>query len=299
MVVVGDTYGRVRAMENGAGKRVTKAGPSTAVVLLGLGEVPAAGDILRVVPDEKTARAMIEDRRALQTSRPEGSGRATLEDLYRQIQAGQTKELRIIVKADVQGSLGAIEHALEQIQSDEVRINVIREGTGDISENDIMLASASDAIVIGFNTKLDSDARRSMESEGVEVRFYDIIYRLTEEMQAAVTGMLDARGDRGRRGPRRGAPDLPGRQDQRHRRAATSRTGASSAAAPRLPRRQAGTDRRGSHRVAAALPRRRPRGRHGLRVRHRPGELQRPGGRGHHRVLHAADGVPRRPGVGR
>jgi translation initiation factor IF-2 len=159
-------------------------------VLLGLGEVPAAGDILRVIPDEKTARAMIEDRRALQSGRPEGSGRATLEDLYSQIQAGQTKELRIIVKADVQGSLGAIEHALEQIQSDEVRINVIREGTGDISENDIMLASASDAIVIGFNTKLDSDARRSMESEGVEVRFYDIIYRLTEEMQAAVTGML-------------------------------------------------------------------------------------------------------------
>jgi translation initiation factor IF-2 len=190
VVVVGDTYGRVRAMENGAGKRVTKAGPSTAVVLLGLGEVPAAGDILRAVPDEKTARAMIEDRRALQTSRPEGSGRATLEDLYSQIQAGQTKELRIIVKADVQGSLGAIDHALEQIQSDEVRINVIREGTGDISENDIMLASASDAIVVGFNTKLDSDARRSMESEGVEVRFYDIIYRLTEEMEAAVTGML-------------------------------------------------------------------------------------------------------------
>jgi translation initiation factor IF-2 len=190
VVVVGDTYGRVRAMEDGAGKRVTKAGPSTAIVLLGLGEVPAAGDILRVVPDEKTARAMIEDRRALQTNRPEGSGRATLEDLYSQIQAGQTKELRIIVKADVQGSLGAIDHALEQIQSDEVRINVIREGTGDISENDIMLASASDAIVVGFNTKLDSDARRSMESEGVEVRFYDIIYRLTEEMQAAVTGML-------------------------------------------------------------------------------------------------------------
>ena len=214
---------------------------------------------------------MIEDRRALQTSRPEGSGRATLEDLYRQIQAGQTKELRIIVKADVQGSLGAIEHALDQIQSDEVRINVIREGTGDISENDIMLASASDAIVIGFNTKLDSDARRSMESEGVEVRFYDIIYRLTEEMQAAVTGMLTPEEIEVVEGHaevrqifRVGKTNVIAGL-LRHRRAHRARRRS------RLPRRQAGADRRGSHRVAAALPRRRPRGGHRLRVRHRPG----------------------------
>jgi len=110
-------------------------------VLLGLGEVPAAGDILRAVPDEKTARAMVEDRR-LSQARPEG-GRATLEDLYRQIQAGQTKELRIILKADVQGSLGAIMHALDQIQTEGVRINVLHEGTGDITDNDILLASAS------------------------------------------------------------------------------------------------------------------------------------------------------------
>jgi translation initiation factor IF-2 len=190
VVVVGDTFGRVRALESSAGKRVPKAGPSSAVVLLGLGEVPAAGDILRVVPDEKTARAMIEDRRAMQ-GRAETTGRATLEDLYRQIQAGQTKELRVIIKADVQGSLGAISHALEQIQSDEVRINVLREGTGDITDNDVLLASASDAVVIGFNVKLDSAARRTQEAEGVEVRLYDIIYRLTEEMQAAVTGMLE------------------------------------------------------------------------------------------------------------
>jgi translation initiation factor IF-2 len=190
VVLVGDTYGRVRALETSAGKRVPKAGPSSAVVLLGLGDVPAAGDILRVVPDEKTARAMIEDRRAMQ-GRPETTGRATLEDLYRQIQAGATKELRVIIKADVQGSLGAISHALEQIQSDEVRINVLREGTGDITDNDVLLASASDAVVIGFNVKLDPAARRTSEAEGVEVRLYDIIYRLTEDMQAAVTGMLE------------------------------------------------------------------------------------------------------------
>ncbi|MBA2489520.1 MAG: translation initiation factor IF-2 [Chloroflexi bacterium] len=190
-VVVGDTYGRVRAMEGSTGARVSNAGPSTAVVLLGLAEVPAAGDILRVVPDERTARQMIEQRQALVATRPEGTGRATLEDLYRQIQAGQTKELRIIIKADVQGSLGAIQQALDQLQGDEVRINVLHEGTGDITDNDILLAAASDAVVVGFNVKLDPAARRSAEAEVVDVRLYDIIYRLTEEMDAALKGMLE------------------------------------------------------------------------------------------------------------
>jgi translation initiation factor IF-2 len=191
VVVVGDTYGRVRAMENSIGARVDRAGPSSAVVLLGLSEVPAAGDILRAVPDEKTARAAIEERRSVATSRPEGSGRATLEDLYRQIQAGQTKELRIILKADVQGSLGAIRHALDQIEMDEVRINLLHEGTGDITDNDVLLASASDAIVVGFNTKLDATARRTAEAEGVDVKLYDIIYRLSEELDAALKGLLE------------------------------------------------------------------------------------------------------------
>jgi translation initiation factor IF-2 len=189
-VVVGETYGRVRALEDSHGRRVTKAGPASAVVLLGLGEVPSAGDILRVVGDEKTARSMVEAKRAAQ-SRQETSGRATLDDLYRQIQAGQTKELRIILKADVQGSLGAITNALDQIQTDEVKINVLHEGTGDITDNDVLLASASNAIVVGFNTKLDATARRTAEAEAVDIRLYDIIYRLTEEMEAALTGMLE------------------------------------------------------------------------------------------------------------
>ncbi len=189
-IVVGDTSGRVRALENSKGERVSKGGPSSALVLLGLAVVPAAGDVLRVVPDEKTARAMIEQRRA-SAARPEGSGRATLEDLYRQIQTGQTKELRLILKADVQGSLGAIRHAVEQVATDEVRINIIREGTGDISDNDVLLASASDAIVVGFNTKLDSTARRTAESEGVDVRLYDIIYKLTDDIDAALKGLLE------------------------------------------------------------------------------------------------------------
>ena len=161
-------------------------------MLLGLGEVPAAGDVLRVVADEKIARSMVEERRAAQTTRPEGHGRATLEDLYRQIQAGQTKELRIILKADVQGSLGAIAHALDQTPERRgASINVLRQGAGDITDNDILLASASDAVVVGFNTKLDPAARRTAEAEGVEVRLYDIIYRLTEDMDAALKGMLE------------------------------------------------------------------------------------------------------------
>jgi translation initiation factor IF-2 len=191
VIVVGETYGKVRALENALGKRVTRAGPSTPAVVLGLAEVPQAGDILRVVEDEKTARTMVEERRAASAARSEGGGRATLEDLYAQIQAGQTKELRIILKADVSGSLGAITHALQQLSEDEVRINVIHEAAGDITDNDIMLAAASNAIVVGFNTKVTDTARRAAEAEKVDVRLYDIIYKLTDDISAALKGMLE------------------------------------------------------------------------------------------------------------
>jgi translation initiation factor IF-2 len=192
IIVVGETFGRVRALENDMGKRVTKAGPSSAVVVLGLAEVPAAGDILRVVADEKEARTMVEARKAENAARTgDGSGRATLEDLYRQIQAGQAKELRIILKSDVSGSLGAITHALEQLDQDEIRLNVLLEGAGDITDNDIMLASASNAIVVGFNTKITDTARRAAEAEGVDVRLYDIIYKLTDDIGAALKGLLE------------------------------------------------------------------------------------------------------------
>ena len=192
VIVVGETYGKVRALENGAGKRITKAGPSSPAVVLGLADVPQAGDILRVVADEKTARNMVEERKAASSARSEGgSGRATLEDLYAQIQAGQTKELRIILKTDVSGSLGAITHALQQLSTDEVRINVLHEGAGDVTDNDIMLAAASDAIVVAFNTKVTDTARRAAESEKVDVRNYDIIYKLTDDISAALRGMLE------------------------------------------------------------------------------------------------------------
>ncbi len=192
IIVVGETFGRVRALENEQGKRVTKAGPSTPVVILGLSDVPMAGDILRVVGDEKEARTMVETRKAAAAAKGgDGSGRATLEDLYSQIQAGQAKELRIILKADVSGSLGAITHALEQLDQDEIRLNVLLEGAGDITDNDIMLAAASNAIVVGFNTKITDTARRAAEAEGVDVRLYDIIYKLTDDVGAALKGLLE------------------------------------------------------------------------------------------------------------
>ncbi len=192
IVVVGSTFGKIRALETAAGKRVSKAGPASAVVILGLADVPEAGDVLRVVADEKTARSRVEARKTAQTAR-EGAGgaRATLEDLYRQIQAGQAKELRIILKADVSGSLGAITHALDQLGSDEVKLNVLLEAAGDITDNDIMLATASDAIVVGFNTGITETARRAAEAEGVDVRLYDIIYKLTDDIDAALKGMLE------------------------------------------------------------------------------------------------------------
>jgi len=192
IIVVGETFGRVRALENDRGKRVKSAGPASAVVVLGLSEVPEAGDILRVVADDKAARTLVEQRKSeLAAKSGDGLGRATLEDLYRQIQAGQAKELRIILKSDVSGSLGAITHALEQLDQNDVRINVLHEAAGDITDNDIMLATASDAIVVGFNTSITETARRAAEAEGVDVRLYDIIYKLTDDIDAALKGLLE------------------------------------------------------------------------------------------------------------
>ena len=191
VIVVGETYGKVRALENALGKRITKAGPSSPAVVLGLADVPQAGDILRVVADEKIARTMVEERKAASAAGREGTGKATLEDLYAQIQAGQTKELRIILKTDVSGSLGAITHALQQLSTDEVRINVLHEAAGDVTDNDIMLAAASNAIVVAFSTKVTETARRAAESEKVDVRQYDIIYKLTDDISAALRGMLE------------------------------------------------------------------------------------------------------------
>ncbi|MFN8631856.1 MAG: hypothetical protein U0838_16525 [Chloroflexota bacterium] len=192
VVVAGNTFGKIKALENSAGKRIPKAGPASAAVILGLTDVPEAGDVLRVVKDVVVARDQVESRKnAAAAAAGGGSGRATLEDLYRQIQAGQAKELRIILKADVSGSLGAIDHALAQLSSEETKINVLLEAAGEITDNDIMLATASNAIVVGFNTGITETARRAAEAEGVDVRRYDIIYKLTDDIDAALKGMLE------------------------------------------------------------------------------------------------------------
>ncbi len=190
-VMVGNTYGKARALEDSTGKRIKSAGPSSAAVLLGLSSVPEAGEILRVVDSEKLARAQVEEKILAAEAKSESSGHTTLEDLYRQVQAGQTKELRIVLKSDVQGSLGAVVHALEQIENDEVRFSILLEGTGDITNNDVNLAAASDAVVVGFNVRIGGTAKAMAESERVEVRLYDIIYKLTEDMEAALAGMLE------------------------------------------------------------------------------------------------------------
>ena len=189
VVSVGRTWGRVRALNNAAGKRVKEAGPASAVEIIGLQGLPEAGDILRVVSDEKTARDAGEaaDRVA---AGADGQKVSSLEDISAQIKDSEVAELRVVLKTDVQGSLGAIRHSVERLNTAEVRINILREGAGDINESDINLASASDAVVIGFNTKLDAGAQRSVEATGVDVRIYDVIYKLTDDIGQALQGLL-------------------------------------------------------------------------------------------------------------
>jgi len=189
VVSVGRTHGRVRALSNAAGKRVKQAEPATAVEVIGLQGLPEAGDTLRVVADEKAARDAAE---AAETAAAGGEGRtvSTLEEVSAQIKDSEVAELRVVLKTDVQGSLGAIRGALERLNTSEVRINILREGAGDINESDINLASASDAVVIGFNTKLDQGAERSVEATGVDVRIYEVIYKLTDDVGQALSGLL-------------------------------------------------------------------------------------------------------------
>jgi translation initiation factor IF-2 len=190
IVSVGRTWGRVRALNNAAGKRVKEAGPASAVEIIGLQGLPEAGDILRVVADEKTARDAAEaaDRVA---AGADGQKVSSLEEISAQIKDSEVAELRVVLKTDVQGSLGAIRHSLERLNTSEVRINILREGAGDINESDINLASASDAVVIGFNTKLDAGAQRLVETTGVDVRIYDVIYKLTDDIGQALEGLLE------------------------------------------------------------------------------------------------------------
>ncbi|WP_223588497.1 translation initiation factor IF-2 [Neobacillus bataviensis] len=191
-IVVGNTYGRVRAMVNDLGRRVKEAGPSTPVEITGLNDVPQAGDRFVVFEDEKTARQVGEARAqsALAAQRGEKSI-VSLETLFDQLKQGEMKDLNIILKADVQGSAEAVAASLQKIDVEGVNIKIIHSGAGAINESDISLAAASNAIVIGFNVRPDANAKRAAEAEKVDVRLHRIIYKVIEEMESAMKGMLD------------------------------------------------------------------------------------------------------------
>jgi translation initiation factor IF-2 len=190
-VLAGTSYGRIRAMFDFRGRKLHKAGPSTPVQVMGLNDVPAAGDLFQVLPSEKEARQVANERK-MQAHLPQAAGpKATLEELFSRVQSGEEHELRLIIKADVQGSLEPIISELNDMKSDQIKINILHSETGNITDNDVMLATASKAILIGFNVTADPSARRLAETEGVSIRLYDIIYRMTEDIEKALKGMLE------------------------------------------------------------------------------------------------------------
>ncbi|ARD49334.1 translation initiation factor IF-2 [Sporosarcina sp. P33] len=191
-IVVGNTYGRVRAMVSDLGRRVKEAGPSTPVEITGLSDVPHAGDRFVVFKDEKTARQIGETRagEALQEQRVEKT-RVTLDNLFDQMKQGEMKELNLIVKADVQGAVEAMAASLMKIEVEGVNVKIIHTGAGAINESDISLAAASNAIVIGFNVRPDTNAKRAAEAEGVDIRLHRVIYKVIEEIESAMKGLLD------------------------------------------------------------------------------------------------------------
>ncbi len=191
IVVAGKAYGRMKAISDYKGKPVKKAGPSMPVAVMGLNAVPSAGDVFQVVGSEKEARVIVGERVDADKSQVQTAKKVSLEDLFASIQAGEVKELQLIVKADVQGSLEPIKVELEKLSEGEIGVNLIYAETGNIGENDVMLASASKAILVGFNVQADVAARRLAEKEGVSIRLYDIIYRMTEDIQKALKGMLE------------------------------------------------------------------------------------------------------------
>ncbi|UCC65127.1 MAG: translation initiation factor IF-2 [Anaerolineae bacterium] len=191
VLLVGEIYGRVRAMHDDKGRRIRRASPSEPVVVMGLSSVPTAGDIFQVVEDERTARAIAEKRAAERAERAARPVRLSLEEIFERFQAGEIKELNVILKADVQGSLEPIVDSLEDLGNEDLKIKILRHDTGNVNESDVMLAVASEAIVIGFNVTADAAARRAAEAEGVDIRLYRIIYKLIEDMDKALKGLLE------------------------------------------------------------------------------------------------------------
>ena len=189
-VVAGTSHGKLRAMLDYRGKATHKAGPSTPVRVMGLSEVPSAGDIFNVYPSDKEARAAADEHRTKLKEAPELAPKTTLEDIFDKFKAGEVPELRLVVKADVQGSLEPIINSLEDLNCEEIKINILHSGTGEITETDVNLAEASKAIIIGFNVSADPAIQRLADSKGVSIRKYEIIYRLIEDVDKALKGML-------------------------------------------------------------------------------------------------------------
>jgi translation initiation factor IF-2 len=191
VVVAGTAHGKLRAMSDYKGKPVKKAGPSMPVLVMGLNEVPSAGDLFQVVDSDREARHIVTERMNAAKEQAQSKKKVSLEDLFANVQSGEAKELNLIVKADVQGSLDPIVSELNKLGEGEIGVKVLYTETGNIGDNDVMLASASHAIVLGFNVQADVSARRLAEKEGVDIRLYEIIYRLTEDIEKALKGMLE------------------------------------------------------------------------------------------------------------
>jgi translation initiation factor IF-2 len=190
-IAAGTACGRIKAMFDFRGKRVLKAKPSTPIQIMGLSDVPAAGDVFQVYPSEKEAKAVVEERKLKTQAAISAIPKISLEELFDRFKAGEIQELRLIVKADVQGSLEPIRNSLNDLSKGDIKINILYAETGNVTENDVSLASASHAIVVGFNVQAEAPARRMAESERVSIRLYDIIYRLTEDIEKALKGMLE------------------------------------------------------------------------------------------------------------
>jgi translation initiation factor IF-2 len=191
ILIAGMTVGRVRTMINDKGQRLTEAGPSVPVEITGLRDAPNAGDIFNVVDDERMARELVEQRKEENKQATTGGERkVSLNDLFAQIKEGELKELTLIVKADVQGSVEAVKSSLEKLSNDEVRVRVIHGAVGAINESDVMLAATSNSIIVGFNVRPEPAARDSAARSGVDIRLYRIIYECIAEIEAAIKGML-------------------------------------------------------------------------------------------------------------
>ncbi|NTW37054.1 MAG: translation initiation factor IF-2, partial [Syntrophobacteraceae bacterium] len=189
IVVAGTAHGKIKAMFDFKGKKIQKAGPSTPVSILGLSDVPTAGDVFEVVTSERDAKALAETKKKI-TQTAAVMPKTTLQDFFAQMQTGEIKELNLIIKADVQGSLEPIISSLKDLSKKDAKINILQAGTGNINESDVLLASASKGVVVGFNVQAENSARRLADVEGVSIRMYDIIYRLMEDVEKALKGML-------------------------------------------------------------------------------------------------------------